>query len=191
MCLILLNQTTVLLSLGASAFQAMQYLPHQQPGYPVHSHFTSQPGSSLHLFAQLFKLILPSVGAHQWDLDSSSPGYIPGAGIPLQKQLEHANQQSGFTDAVRQRTCTAVQRAALFFTSLTVCWCSSPRPPGCVEADAPSHHASLCSRAAGHTSNGRPNSHCKGESFSCTAQTHFGFLWFHQWGAPAGPASPS
>ncbi|KAM9832794.1 G protein pathway suppressor 2 isoform 2-T2 [Syngnathus typhle] len=54
---------------GASAFQAMQYLPHQQPAYPVHSHFTSQPG------------------------------YIPGAGIPLQKQLEHANQQSGFTDA--------------------------------------------------------------------------------------------
>uniref|UniRef100_A0A3Q0SBE6 G protein pathway suppressor 2 n=1 Tax=Amphilophus citrinellus TaxID=61819 RepID=A0A3Q0SBE6_AMPCI len=54
---------------GASAFQAMQYLPHQQAGYPVHSHFTSQQG------------------------------YIPGAGIPLQKQLEHANQQSGFTDA--------------------------------------------------------------------------------------------
>ncbi|XP_056431803.1 G protein pathway suppressor 2 isoform X1 [Gadus chalcogrammus] len=54
---------------GASAFQAMQYLPHQQPGYPVHSHFTSQPG------------------------------FIPGAGISLQKQLEHANQQSGFTDA--------------------------------------------------------------------------------------------
>lgn len=27
-------------------------------------------------------------------------GFIPGAGIPLQKQLEHANQQSGFTDAV-------------------------------------------------------------------------------------------
>ncbi|XP_005749827.1 G protein pathway suppressor 2 isoform X1 [Pundamilia nyererei] len=52
---------------GASAFQAMQYLPHQQAGYPVH--FTSQQG------------------------------YIPGAGIPLQKQLEHANQQSGFTDA--------------------------------------------------------------------------------------------
>ncbi|CDQ62457.1 unnamed protein product [Oncorhynchus mykiss] len=47
----------------------MQYLPHQQPGYAVHSHFTSQPG------------------------------FIPGAGIPLQKQLEHANQQSGFTDA--------------------------------------------------------------------------------------------
>ncbi|XP_021470927.2 G protein pathway suppressor 2 isoform X2 [Oncorhynchus mykiss] len=54
---------------GVSAFQAMQYLPHQQPGYAVHSHFTSQPG------------------------------FIPGAGIPLQKQLEHANQQSGFTDA--------------------------------------------------------------------------------------------
>uniref|UniRef100_A0A671LBU9 G protein pathway suppressor 2-like n=1 Tax=Sinocyclocheilus anshuiensis TaxID=1608454 RepID=A0A671LBU9_9TELE len=54
---------------GASAFQAMQYLPHQQQGYAVHSHFTSQPG------------------------------YIPSAGIPLQKQLEHANQQSGFTDS--------------------------------------------------------------------------------------------
>ncbi|PWA28820.1 hypothetical protein CCH79_00012965 [Gambusia affinis] len=54
---------------GASAFQAMQYLPHQQTGYPVHSHFPSQPG------------------------------FISGASIPLQKQLEHANQQSGFTDA--------------------------------------------------------------------------------------------
>ncbi|XP_067379798.1 G protein pathway suppressor 2 isoform X1 [Channa argus] len=54
---------------GASAFQPMPYIPHQQTGYPVHSHFTSQAG------------------------------YIPGAGIPLQKQLEHANQQSGFTDA--------------------------------------------------------------------------------------------
>lgn len=29
---------------GASAFQTMQYLPHQQQGYAVHSHFTSQPG---------------------------------------------------------------------------------------------------------------------------------------------------
>ncbi|XP_064786654.1 G protein pathway suppressor 2-like isoform X4 [Oncorhynchus masou masou] len=54
---------------GTSAFQAMQYLPHQQQGYAVHSHFTSQPG------------------------------LIPSAGIPLQKQLEHANQQSGFTDS--------------------------------------------------------------------------------------------
>ncbi|KAM9441358.1 G protein pathway suppressor 2 isoform 1-T1 [Clarias gariepinus] len=54
---------------GASAFQAMQFLPHQQPGYTVHTHFTSQPG------------------------------FLPSAGIPLQKQLEHANQQSGFTDS--------------------------------------------------------------------------------------------
>ncbi|XP_076867733.1 G protein pathway suppressor 2 isoform X2 [Brachyhypopomus gauderio] len=54
---------------GASAFQAMPYLPHQQQAYTVHSHFTSQPG------------------------------FIPSAGIPLQKQLEHANQQSGFTDS--------------------------------------------------------------------------------------------
>jgi len=33
-------------------------------------------------------------------IPSFSPGYIPSAGIPLQKQLEHANQQSGFTDSV-------------------------------------------------------------------------------------------
>ncbi|XP_066517799.1 G protein pathway suppressor 2 isoform X2 [Hoplias malabaricus] len=52
-----------------SGFPAMQYLPHQQQSYAVHSHFTSQPG------------------------------FIPSAGIPLQKQLEHANQQSGFTDS--------------------------------------------------------------------------------------------
>lgn len=58
---------------SASAFQAMQYLPHQQPGYTVHTHFTSQPG------------------------------FIPSAGIPLQKQLEHANQQSGFTDSSAMR----------------------------------------------------------------------------------------
>ncbi|XP_031440887.1 G protein pathway suppressor 2 isoform X2 [Clupea harengus] len=51
------------------AFQTMQYLPHQPQGFAVHSHFPSQPG------------------------------FIPTAGIPLQKQLEHANQQSGFTDS--------------------------------------------------------------------------------------------
>ncbi|XP_023688239.2 G protein pathway suppressor 2-like isoform X1 [Paramormyrops kingsleyae] len=54
---------------AAPAFPTMQYLPHQQQGYPVHSHFTSQTG------------------------------FIPSASIPLQKQLEHANQQSGFTDS--------------------------------------------------------------------------------------------
>uniref|UniRef100_A0A3B4CJ25 G protein pathway suppressor 2 n=1 Tax=Pygocentrus nattereri TaxID=42514 RepID=A0A3B4CJ25_PYGNA len=54
---------------GASAFQTMPYLPHQPQGYAVHSHFTSPPG------------------------------FIPSASIPLQKQLEHANQQSGFTDS--------------------------------------------------------------------------------------------
>lgn len=75
----------------------MQYLPHQQPGYPVHSHFTSQPGESASprlphpLGVPLSRADIPYVRA----------GFIPGAGIPLQKQLEHANQQSGFTDAVR------------------------------------------------------------------------------------------
>ncbi|KAL0993813.1 hypothetical protein UPYG_G00114260 [Umbra pygmaea] len=58
---------------GASAFQAMQYLPQPQ-GYAVHSHFTSQPG------------------------------FLPSAAIPLQKQLEHANQQSGFTDSSALRS---------------------------------------------------------------------------------------
>lgn len=28
-------------------------------------------------------------------------GFLPSATIPLQKQLEHANQQSGFTDSVK------------------------------------------------------------------------------------------
>uniref|UniRef100_V9KPB2 G protein pathway suppressor 2 n=1 Tax=Callorhinchus milii TaxID=7868 RepID=V9KPB2_CALMI len=55
---------------GPSAFQTMTaYLPHQ-PGYPVHGHFPTQPG------------FIP-----------------PTTGISLQKQLEHANQQSGFTDS--------------------------------------------------------------------------------------------
>ncbi|XP_060790692.1 G protein pathway suppressor 2-like isoform X1 [Neoarius graeffei] len=54
---------------GASAFQTMPYLSHQPQGYAVHSHFASQPG------------------------------FLPSATIPLQKQLEHANQQSGFTDS--------------------------------------------------------------------------------------------
>ncbi|XP_062845141.1 G protein pathway suppressor 2 isoform X2 [Trichomycterus rosablanca] len=54
---------------GAPAFQTMQYLPHQQLGYTVNTHYTSQQG------------------------------FMPAAGIPLQKQLEHANQQSGFTDS--------------------------------------------------------------------------------------------
>uniref|UniRef100_A0A8B9KD89 G protein pathway suppressor 2 n=1 Tax=Astyanax mexicanus TaxID=7994 RepID=A0A8B9KD89_ASTMX len=56
-------------SCSINAFQTMPYLSHQPQGYAVHSHFTSQPG------------------------------FIPTATIPLQKQLEHANQQSGFTDS--------------------------------------------------------------------------------------------
>ncbi|XP_072349613.1 G protein pathway suppressor 2 isoform X1 [Scyliorhinus torazame] len=56
---------------GPSAFQAISaYLPHQQTAYAVHGHFTPQQG-----------FIAPSTA------------------IPLQKQLEHANQQSGFTDS--------------------------------------------------------------------------------------------
>ncbi|KAM3909790.1 G protein pathway suppressor 2, partial [Leptodactylus fuscus] len=56
---------------GPAAFPTMQYLSHQQPGYTVHGHYT---------------------GAHA--------GFMPPSStIPLQKQLEHANQQSGFTDS--------------------------------------------------------------------------------------------
>ncbi|XP_020367742.1 G protein pathway suppressor 2 [Rhincodon typus] len=56
---------------GPSAFQAMSaYLPHQQTAYAVHGHFSPQQG------------FIP-----------------PSTAIPLQKQLEHANQQSGFTDS--------------------------------------------------------------------------------------------
>ncbi|XP_051755499.1 G protein pathway suppressor 2-like [Ctenopharyngodon idella] len=58
---------------SASPFQSMPFLPHQPQGYAVHSHFTAQPG------------------------------FIPSASIPLQKQLEHANQQSGFTDSAALR----------------------------------------------------------------------------------------
>ncbi|XP_077117549.1 G protein pathway suppressor 2 isoform X2 [Ranitomeya variabilis] len=56
---------------GPAAFPTMQYLSHQQPGYSVHGHYP---------------------GAHA--------GFMPPSStIPLQKQLEHANQQSGFTDS--------------------------------------------------------------------------------------------
>lgn len=67
---------------GASAFQTMPYLSHQPQGFALHSHFSSQPG------------------------------YIPSASIPLQKQLEHANQQSGFTDAGALRPMQALHVSA-------------------------------------------------------------------------------
>ncbi|XP_063043262.1 G protein pathway suppressor 2-like isoform X3 [Engraulis encrasicolus] len=70
---------------GASAFQTMQYLPHQAQGFAVHGHFPSQTG------------------------------FIPSAGIPLQKQLEHANQQSGFTDSASfPASAQPTQRHTLF-----------------------------------------------------------------------------
>ncbi|XP_051557603.1 G protein pathway suppressor 2-like [Myxocyprinus asiaticus] len=59
---------------GTSPFQSMSFLPHQPQGYAVQSHFSSQPG------------------------------FIPSASLSLQKQLEHANQQSGFTDSAALRS---------------------------------------------------------------------------------------
>uniref|UniRef100_A0A672QE37 G protein pathway suppressor 2-like n=1 Tax=Sinocyclocheilus grahami TaxID=75366 RepID=A0A672QE37_SINGR len=106
---------------GASAFQAMQYLPHQQQGYAVHSHFTSQPG------------------------------YIPSAGIPLQKQLEHANQQSGFTDSVSRAalnsriTCyvLGIDVLLFFFGQSGLPYAHPPRPasPGAFTHGTPSQQA--------------------------------------------------
>ncbi|XP_052005856.1 G protein pathway suppressor 2-like [Xyrauchen texanus] len=58
---------------GVSPFQSMPFLSHQPQGYAVQSHFSSQPG------------------------------FIPSSSISLQKQLEHANQQSGFTDSASLR----------------------------------------------------------------------------------------
>ncbi|XP_064357226.1 G protein pathway suppressor 2 isoform X1 [Dromaius novaehollandiae] len=56
---------------GPSAFPALPYLSQQQPGYSLHGHFPP-----------------------------AQPGFIPPSStIPLQKQLEHANQQSGFSDS--------------------------------------------------------------------------------------------
>ncbi|XP_074839120.1 G protein pathway suppressor 2 [Carettochelys insculpta] len=56
---------------GPSAFPTMQYLSQQPPGFALHGHFPP-----------------------------AQPGFIPpSTTIPLQKQLEHANQQSGFTDS--------------------------------------------------------------------------------------------
>ncbi|XP_050789202.1 G protein pathway suppressor 2 isoform X1 [Gopherus flavomarginatus] len=60
---------------GPSAFPAMQYLSQQPPGFALHGHFPP-----------------------------AQPGFIPpSTTIPLQKQLEHANQQSGFTDSATLR----------------------------------------------------------------------------------------
>ncbi|CAM9847313.1 unnamed protein product [Lampetra planeri] len=61
---------------GASAFQSYPpYVSHQQTGYTVHTQFPPQQG------------------------------YLaPATSMPLQKQLEHANQQSGFSDAASLRS---------------------------------------------------------------------------------------
>uniref|UniRef100_S4RIZ0 G protein pathway suppressor 2 n=1 Tax=Petromyzon marinus TaxID=7757 RepID=S4RIZ0_PETMA len=66
---------------GASAFQSYPpYVSHQQTGYTVHTQFPPQQGV-------------------RW------AGYLaPATSMPLQKQLEHANQQSGFSDSASLRS---------------------------------------------------------------------------------------
>ncbi|XP_029311297.1 G protein pathway suppressor 2 isoform X5 [Cottoperca gobio] len=64
---------------GASAFQAMQYLPHQQTGYPVHSHFTSQPGCFEAYASTSHASFCSRTAAHTIDggPDSHCKGHVP------------------------------------------------------------------------------------------------------------------
>ncbi|XP_040099453.1 G protein pathway suppressor 2 isoform X3 [Oryx dammah] len=88
-----------------SAFPAVQYLSQPQPQpYAVHSHFQPTqtgdgntpcwgpvpcvlPSSFPHSFIH-FTLLFPGLGFLQ-----------PGGALSLQKQMEHANQQTGFSDS--------------------------------------------------------------------------------------------
>lgn len=87
-------------------------------------------------------------------------GFISGAGIPLQKQLEHANQQSGFTDAVRQTLGQLYDPNVHVSGRQIGCYCLT----GCIKADASSCYPSLCFRPAAHPFHGGPNTDCKGDS---------------------------
>lgn len=87
-------------------------------------------------------------------------GFIPGAGIPLQKQLEHANQQSGFTDAVRQTLGQLYDLNVHVSGRQIGCYCLT----GCFKADASSCYPSLCFRPAARPFHGGPDTDCKGDS---------------------------
>ncbi|XP_062850181.1 G protein pathway suppressor 2-like [Trichomycterus rosablanca] len=105
------------------AFQTMSYLPHQPQSFAVPSHFASQPG------------------------------FIPTTSISLQKQLEHANQQSGFTDsgALRPMHAQALHVGAaglLSSPSLAVQIPTAKAPFQSSPQPAP-HHAFLSHSQAG------------------------------------------
>lgn len=83
-----------------SAFPAVQYLSQPQPQpYTVHGHFqptqtgedapARAPGLSVLPASAFHTPILPFVGFLQ-----------PGGALSLQKQMEHANQQTSFSDSV-------------------------------------------------------------------------------------------
>lgn len=125
----------------------MQYLPHQQQGYAVHSHFTSQQGvyfsqslMRFHFktpkwfcllygfrFEVFYRICITFSAIFLLNVSSFSPsaGYIPSAGIPLQKQLEHANQQSGFTDSVsrtyKKIHCDQLETESQLFLIVPTC----------------------------------------------------------------------
>ncbi|KAF3837056.1 hypothetical protein F7725_004520 [Dissostichus mawsoni] len=94
---------------GASAFQAMQYLPHQQTGYPVHSHFTSQPGyipgagipsrSSWNMPTN--SPALPMQPMHPPTMHPSAPGLLPTPSMGVQIPTAKASFQSSPQGAPR------------------------------------------------------------------------------------------
>lgn len=102
---------------GASPFQSMPFLTHQPPGHAVFSHFSSQQG------------------------------FIPSASIPLQKQLEHANQQSGFTDSAALRPmhpqALHVSAAGLLSTPSMAVQISTAKAPFQSSPQPASRHAFL------------------------------------------------
>ncbi|XP_026865702.2 G protein pathway suppressor 2 [Electrophorus electricus] len=108
---------------GASAFQTMPYLPHQPQSYAVHGHF------------------------------ASPTGFIPSASIPLQKQLEHANQQSGFTDSGALRPIHAqalhVSATGLLPTPSMAVQISTAKAPFPSSAQPASRHTYLSHPQAG------------------------------------------
>lgn len=102
---------------GASPFQSMPFLTHQAPSHAVFSHFSSQPG------------------------------FMPSASIPLQKQLEHANQQSGFTDSAALRPmhpqALHVSAAGLLSTSSMAVQIPTAKAPFPSSPQSASRHAFL------------------------------------------------
>lgn len=180
-------------SSGASAFQAMQYLPHQQPGYPVHSHFTSQPGQftwycwnilksyltwyyALSITTWVQKALLISCRIYSWSRDP--PPETAGTCQPTVRlywccKIFEMLSLKSLNGSFPSCSVTRINKCA------SICLCIMVTLSGCFEAYASSCHASFCSWTIGHTSNGSPDSYCKGESLKHLL--HFTPSLLHQW----------